>query len=275
MPPPEGSVYNKQQGNNLINYCGTKGGKGVCGFDESKFGELGGKQEAYVWICRWCNSLLKHPKTVCGCGGRVCAACRVFARFVFCFFVVLFLVWWFLFVLCVLWFVVLLCSRQAWNHSSGVINRSGIDWFWFSHILKRQKIKSQREAFYMKQVSTFTVMYPILKHPIYFGITPSQMNAPETLWTHFSATLSFDDTTLQTQSLCIDREYLFGVAKWSSPQEVKEGWHGVIAKWQNFWWLREKWNYLTDILRDYPFPHTHTHAHRSLFSPALCVHHST
>lgn len=67
-------------------------------FDESKFG---GKQEAYVWICRWCNSLLKHRKTVCGCGGRVCAACRVFARFVFCFFVGGFCLF---FVCCDLWF---------------------------------------------------------------------------------------------------------------------------------------------------------------------------
>lgn len=41
------------------------------------------EREAYVWLCRWCNSLLKHPKTAGGCGARVCAACGVFAGLVF------------------------------------------------------------------------------------------------------------------------------------------------------------------------------------------------
>lgn len=101
------------------------------------------------------------------------------------------------------------------------------------------------------------------------------MNAP---WTHtyFGAILSSYGTPLPSLSSCIPCEYLSGIIKWSNPQEVREVWHGVIAKWQTF--DSSEKNEITSLTSWEITPsldHTHTHTSNPHSSPTLCVRHCT
>lgn len=115
-----------------------------------------------------------------------------------------------------------------------------------------------------------------LQHPKYSAFslglqTESHMNAP---WTHtyFGAILSSYGTPLPSLSSCIPCEYLSGIIKWSNPQEVREVWHGVIAKWQTF--DSSEKNEITSLTSWEITPsldHTHTHTHPILIPHPLSV----